>query len=60
MPRKAFIADLQKEKDGSGKYPEHIFNLRAGDDDGTFAFDYIPPWDVDVAVTVQAYIAGID
>ncbi|MCJ1282644.1 hypothetical protein MMC26_001969 [Xylographa opegraphella] len=56
MPRKAFVADLQQ---AIVNLPcEKLVDLRAGDDDGTFAFTYKPLAD-QVSVTVNACISDV-
>ncbi|MCJ1414417.1 hypothetical protein MMC32_000743 [Xylographa parallela] len=56
MPRKAFVADLQQ---ATNILPcEKLIDLRAGDDDGTFAFTYKSSSD-QVSVTVNACIPDV-
>ena len=54
MPRRAFIADLQRAKDNI--LPRNTFDLRDGDEDGTFVFLFAPP--AYPAVTIQAHVSG--
>ena len=55
MPRKAFVADLQQ---ATVTLPhKKLANLKAGDDDGTFAFTCKMSGD-QASVTVNACISG--
>ncbi|MCJ1398482.1 hypothetical protein MMC11_001682 [Xylographa trunciseda] len=56
MPRKAFVADLQQAT--AVLLSENLTDLRAGDDDGTFAFTYKPSGD-QASVTVHACISDV-
>ncbi|MCJ1384501.1 hypothetical protein MMC17_007618 [Xylographa soralifera] len=56
MPRKAFVADLQQAIASSPC--KNLADLRAGDDDGTFAFTYDPSGD-HVSVTINACISDV-
>ena len=56
MPRKAFVNDLQEAK--ATKIVANVYEIKAGDDDGTFTFLYKAPGGDVPAVTVQAHISG--
>ena len=58
MPRKAFVADLNEAiKTPGGKY---VYDLKQGDDDGTFTFKHRVHGGDSPEVTVQALIPGTE
>lgn len=57
MPRKAFVADLNEAiKTPNGN---HVYDLKQGDDDGTFTFKHKVLGGDSPEVTVQALIPGM-
>lgn len=58
MPRKAFVADLSEAiKNPAGV---HVYDLKQGEDDGTFTFKHRVPGRDSPEVTVQALIPGTE
>ena len=58
MPRKAFVADLQRARESPAALPPNVFDLQNGEDDGTFHFLHKPAGCLP-AVTVQAHITDV-
>ena len=56
MPRKAFVADLKEAVESSSA--DNIFDLKAGDEDGSFTFEHRLSAGASPSVTVQALISG--
>ncbi|KAK5110615.1 hypothetical protein LTR62_005654 [Meristemomyces frigidus] len=58
MPRKQFIADLEKAKSDASPLPRGILGIQQGEDDGQFDFEYLAAVG-DVAVKVTALIPDV-
>ena len=56
MPRKAFVADLSEAIKTSRE--KHVYDLKQGDDDGTFTFKHRVHGGDSPEVTVQALVPG--
>ena len=56
MPRKAFIQDLEKAK--TEALPPNIFDLKQGDEDGTFNILRHSTGNEFLDITVQAHVTG--
>ena len=56
MPRRAFVSDLQKAKEGP--LPANIHDLDNGEEDGSITFLHKPPGQDAPAFTIQALVPG--
>ena len=57
MPRKAFVADLQEAIDT--ELTNNIFDLRPGDEDGSFRFKYEPPGGGSQVIKLEAQVTEV-
>ena len=57
MPRRQFIADLQKAL--SGVRPPGVQNIKAGEDDGQFEFDFVASQGTSHTISITAMIPDV-